>query len=99
MLCVYIFYYKKYKKVDNFAVDIDECAQNPAICTQGTMILECVNTYGSYTCLGVTPSSSKCSYLSQISRQLNHTLQTCSAFYAVSQNRVMLKFGNNFAKS
>jgi len=37
-----------------FVVDIDECTVNPTICSE----LQCVNTYGSYTCLSLTASAS-----------------------------------------
>lgn len=38
-------------------IDIDECANDPSICANGNTVLPCVNTYGNYTCLRLTPSS------------------------------------------
>jgi len=54
------FQYEKYEKFVGF-VDIDECATDPSICADGNAVLPCVNTYGNYTCLVLTPSPGQCS--------------------------------------
>ena len=50
-------------------VDIDECA-DPTICAVGITILPCVNTYGNYTCLELTPSLRKCSTFVHLSMRI-----------------------------